>query len=141
MYCCDLDELHSRSSYMNKLNSQKITLVLNNYIYIYLGVYSYVYSGNMVWLIETVPKLHIENCGKRVGWLSKWRKHDVDMTSEDLTDDKSTLVHLMAWCHQATIHNLIQYWLSSLSTYGVARLQWVKLVKLNRLWSYGTMEE
>ena len=36
---------------------------------------------------------------------------------QDLTDDKSTLVQVMAWCRQ--------YWLSSLSPYGVARPQWV----------------
>ena len=27
-----------------------------------------------------------------------------------LTDDKSTLVHVMAWCRQATSHYLSQYW-------------------------------
>ena len=44
---------------------------------------------------------------------------------QDLTDDKSTLVQLMAWCRQATSHYLGQCWLSSLSPYGVARPQWV----------------
>ena len=32
----------------------------------------------------------------------------------DLTDDKSTLVQVMAWCRQATSHYLSQCWLSSL---------------------------
>ena len=45
---------------------------------------------------------------------------------QDLTDDKSTLVQVMAWCRQATSHCLSQCWLSSLSPYGVARPQWVK---------------
>ena len=31
----------------------------------------------------------------------------------DLTDDKSTLVQVMAWCRQATSHYLSQCWLSS----------------------------
>ena len=44
---------------------------------------------------------------------------------QDLTDDKSTLVQVMAWCRQATSHYLSQCWLSSLSPY-VARPQWVK---------------
>ena len=44
---------------------------------------------------------------------------------QDLTDDKSTLVQVMAWCHQATSHYLSQCWLSSLLPYGVARPQWV----------------
>ena len=44
---------------------------------------------------------------------------------QDLTDDKSTLVQVIAWCRQATSHYLGQGWLSSLSPYGVARPQWV----------------
>ena len=32
----------------------------------------------------------------------------------------------MAWCHQATSHYLSQWWSSSMSPYGVTRLQWVK---------------
>ena len=43
----------------------------------------------------------------------------------NLTDDKSTLVQLMAWCCQATSHYLIQCWPSSMSPYGVTRPQWV----------------
>ena len=42
----------------------------------------------------------------------------------DLTDDKSTLVQVMAWCRQATSHYLSQCWPSSLSPYGVIRPQW-----------------
>ena len=45
---------------------------------------------------------------------------------QDLTDDKSTLAQVMAWCRQATSHYLSQCWLSSLSLYGVTRPQWVK---------------
>ena len=48
---------------------------------------------------------------------------------QDLTDDKSTLVQVMAWCHQATSHYLSQCWLSSLLPYGVARPQWVNCNK------------
>ena len=43
----------------------------------------------------------------------------------DLTDDKSTLVQVMAWCRQATSHYLSQCWPSSMSPYGVTRPQWV----------------
>ena len=32
---------------------------------------------------------------------------------QDLTDDKSTLVQVMAWCRQAASHYLSQCWLSS----------------------------
>ena len=51
----------------------------------------------------------------------------VILLSLDFTDDKSTLVQVMAWCRQATSHYPSQCWLSSLSPDGVARPQWVKL--------------
>ena len=49
----------------------------------------------------------------------------------DLTDDKSTLVQVMAWCRQATSHYLSQCWPRSMSPYGVTGPQWVKLCKSN----------
>ena len=42
-----------------------------------------------------------------------------------LTDDKSKLVQVMAWCRQATRHYLSQCWPRSLSLYGVPRPQCV----------------
>ena len=48
--------------------------------------------------------------------------------SLDLSDDKSTLVQIMAWCHKATSHYLNQCWPRSLPPYGVTRPQWVKAV-------------
>ena len=45
--------------------------------------------------------------------------------SIDLTNDKSALVQVMAWCRQATSHYLSQCWPRSLSPYGVTRSQWV----------------
>ena len=49
----------------------------------------------------------------------------------DFTDDKSTLVQVMAWCRQATSHYLSQCWPSSMSPYGVTRPQWVNWVIFN----------
>ena len=49
----------------------------------------------------------------------------VKLLSWDLTVDKSTLVHVMDHCHQATGHNLSQCWPRSLSPYGITRPQWV----------------
>ena len=43
-----------------------------------------------------------------------------------LTDDKSTLVQVMAWCRQATSHYLSQCWHRFMLPYGVIRSQWVK---------------
>ena len=48
------------------------------------------------------------------------------MNARDLTDDKSTLVQVMAWCHQATSHYLNQCWPRSPTPYGITRPQWVK---------------
>ena len=44
----------------------------------------------------------------------------------NLTDDKSTLVQVMAWCRQATSHYLSQCWPRSMSPYAITRPQWVK---------------
>ena len=41
----------------------------------------------------------------------------------DLIDDKSTLVQVMAWCHQATSHYLNQCWPRSMSPNNVTRPQ------------------
>ena len=46
---------------------------------------------------------------------------------QDLADDKSTLVQVMAWCRQATGHYLNQCWPRSPMPYGVTRPQWVKI--------------
>ena len=45
------------------------------------------------------------------------------LTSWDLSDDKSTLVQVMAWCRQATSHYLKQCWPRSLPPYGVTMPQ------------------
>ena len=44
---------------------------------------------------------------------------------QDLTDYKSTLVQVMAWCRQATNHYLNQCWPRSPTPYGVTRPHWV----------------
>ena len=49
--------------------------------------------------------------------------------SLDLTDDKSTLVQVMAWCRQATSYYLSQCWPRLLSPYGVTRPQCVKTMR------------
>ena len=47
--------------------------------------------------------------------------------SHELTDDKLTLVQVMAWCCQATSYRLRQCWPRSMSPYhDVTRPQWVK---------------
>ena len=58
-----------------------------------------------------------------------FRSHDnaLRWMPQDLTDDKSTLVQVTAWCHQATSHYLSHCWLSPLSPYGITRPQWVNV--------------
>ena len=53
----------------------------------------------------------------------------------DLTDDKSTLVQVMAWCRQVTSHYLSPCWPRSMSPNGVTRPQWVKCYsQVSRWW-------
>ena len=47
------------------------------------------------------------------------------MTALDLAGNNSTLVQVMAWCRQATIHYLGQWWPGFISQYSVTRPQWV----------------
>ena len=50
---------------------------------------------------------------------------------QDLTDDKSTLVQVMAWCRQATSHCLNQCWPM---LYGITRPKWVNSSKTGYGW-------
>ena len=54
----------------------------------------------------------------------------------DLTDDKSTLVQVMAWCRQATSHYLSQCWPRSMSPYGITRPQWVNSLRPTDIYIY-----
>ena len=49
----------------------------------------------------------------------------LQLMPQDITDDKSKLVQVMAWCCQATSHYLKQCWPRSPTPYGVPRPQWV----------------
>ena len=60
------------------------------------------------------------SCEIALGWMSL-----------NLTDDKSTLVQVMAWCRQATCHYLSQCWPRSLLPCGVTRRQWVNEMLIN----------
>ena len=71
---------------------------------------------------------NFKNIFKLISWidtLSASRKTVVRWMPQNSADDKSTLVQVMAWCHQATSHYLSQCWPRSLSPYGVTRPQWV----------------
>ena len=71
------------------------------------------------------------------GWGISWELA-LRCMSLDLTDDKSTLVQVMVWCHQATSHYLSQCWPRSLSPYGITRPQWVNSLATERSdWNLG----
>ena len=56
----------------------------------------------------------------------------IQMNGRDLTNDKSTLVQVMAWGRQATSHYLVLCWLRSLTQYGLTRPQWFKTNTLTK---------
>ena len=56
--------------------------------------------------------------------------------SLDLSDDQSTLFHVMAWCRQATSHYLSQCWPRSPSPYGVTRPRMINTSVKIFLYSY-----
>ena len=68
-------------------------------------------------------------------WLRYFCEITLIWMSQDLTDDdKSTLVQVMAWCHQATSHYLSQCWPRSMSPYSITRPQWVKSSTITPVW-------
>ena len=60
---------------------------------------------------------------KQILVIDGWGEIAIRWMSLILTDDKSILVQVMAWCRQAASHYLSQCWLRSLSSYGVTRPQ------------------
>ena len=55
--------------------------------------------------------------------------HALRWMPQELPDDNSILVRVMAWCREATSHYLSQCWLNSLSPYGAARPKWVNTLR------------
>ena len=75
------------------------------------------------------PRCHFEtaifNLVLLIGIFTSSKDNALRWMPWDLTDDKSTMVQVMACCRQATSHYLSQCWPSFLSPYGVTRPQWV----------------
>ena len=57
-----------------------------------------------------------------------------EIALKGLTDDKSTLGQVMAWCRQATSHYLSQCWPRSMLPNGVTRPQWVNTTVEKHTW-------
>ena len=70
---------------------------------------------NVIFNLALLIGVFKTSCGNALRWMP-----------QKLTDGKSTLVEVMAWCCQATTHYLNQCWPRSPTPYGVTRPQWVK---------------
>ena len=75
-------------------------------------------------------KTAISNLVLLIGIFTSSKDNALRWMPRDLTNDKSTLVQVMAWCRQATSHYLSQCWPRSLSPYGVIKPQWVNQILL-----------
>ena len=75
--------------------------------------------SNLVLLIDDIFRPSYDNA---LRWMLR-----------DLTDDRSALVQVMAWCHQATSHFLGQCWPRFLWPYSVTRPGWVKILFTHKL--------
>ena len=105
------------------LNSHHIDLVISKYSGFSTRRVNALASGRFQFNFrQVVLKLTLVNGGWGIS-------HEIALRwmPLDLTDDKSTLVQVMAWCRQATSHYLSQCWPRSMSPNGVTRPQWVKL--------------
>ena len=71
---------------------------------------------------KVIFKLTLVNGGWRISY-----KIALRWIPQDFTDDKSTLVQVMAWCRQATSPYLSECWPRSMSPNGVTRPQWVSM--------------
>ena len=69
-------------------------------------------------------KTAIFNLVLLIGIFTSSKDNALRWMPRDLTNGKSTLVQVMAWCRQAPSHYLSQCW--TISPYGVTRPQWVK---------------
>ena len=82
--------------------------------------------GRLKWDISWVifkPILVINGLGVSREIALRWMSYD-------FTDHKSTLVQVMAWCRQATSHDLSQCWPRFMLPYDVTRPQWVNSLSL-----------
>ena len=78
--------------------------------------------GWVILKLTSVTDCWVTSCEIPLSWISL-----------NLTDDKSTLVQVMAWCRQATSHYLNKCWPRSMSLYGITRPQWVNVMRKERL--------
>ena len=78
------------------------------------------FSANMLTLNALAPVFFIETeVISKLILVIDWCLSSLKCISLDPTDDKSSLLKVMAWCRQATGHFLNQHWPRSMSPHGV----------------------
>ena len=117
-----------------KMLSAKMAAILSRGRWVTCSQLSCLWKSNH-WFLEdvattlTIFKLILwinsfsNSCEITLGWMP-----------QETFDDKSTLVHVMAWCRQATSHYLSQGWSLSMLPYGITRPQWVNSSHISCLW-------
>ena len=114
---------------ISKLDSLVYWLYIICYWHCYWRGFNSLAPGRLQFNFRLVIfKLTLVNCGWGISYEIALRWMPLV-----LTDDKSTLVQVMAWCRQATSHYLNQCWPRSPTPYGVTRPQWVKNTTWNTL--------
>ena len=73
--------------------------------------------------LNVISKKEIFNLALLIGIFNSSYDNVLWWMPQDLTDDKSTLVQVMAWCRQAASHYLNQCWPRSPTPYGVTKPQ------------------
>ena len=68
-----------------------------------------------------LKKKHIFEHGLQIDFMNTSCEIALKCMPQDIFDDTSILVQVMAWCHQATSHYLSQSWHKSILSYGVTR--------------------
>ena len=82
------------------------------------------YTGCGLWAYTVISRSQLSN-SYRINSLGTHCEIVLGWMPGRLTNEMSTLVQVMAWCHQATSHYLSQCWPRSVSPNGVTRPQWV----------------
>ena len=120
--CVFLSCYHHQIGIMNHQPLFRVRSWNNGMCYMSCHILNSLAPGSFQWnLRKIIFKLILVTDGYEISSeiALRWR-------SLDFSDDKSTLVQVMAWCRQATSHYLNQSWPRSLTPYGITRPQWVK---------------
>ena len=89
------------------------------------------------WWFETLSRPLWRHCNvkstiskhmSQTKFMSMSREITLGWMPQNTFDGKSTLVQLMAWCHQATSDFLIQCWNRSMLPYHITRPQWTTML-------------